>query len=186
MLFGFAIKVKQMSTKNSVPTPAEIAAEFLDERGWSKKTPLDSERVRAWLGSDDLEVLGAANRLLFTREHWPRVTPSLSFEKYFRFRKHYYERCLTELTSDDYEGEWADVGFDLTHSIVYWFQELIVDKSVPRHYLEDLKVWLRRMILQSAQGDLLASAVIDHLLQWKKTAKFFADWPEDFPLSRIK
>ena len=83
-----------MESMKNFPTPAEIAAEFLDERGWSKKTPLDIERVRAWLRSDDLEVLGAANRLLFIKEHWPRVTPPLSFNECFRFRKQYYERCL--------------------------------------------------------------------------------------------
>ena len=171
--------------KNIDPTPAEVAAEFLDERGWSKKTSLDSARVRAWLNSDNLEVLGAANRLLFIKGHLARVTPPLSFDECFQCRKHYYERCLTELNFDDYEGEWADVGFDLTHQIVYWFQELTVDKSVPRPYLYELETWLQRMITESAQGNLLASAVIDHLLNWKKTAKFFADWPVDFPLSRL-
>lgn len=170
---------------NTTLTPAEIAPEFLDERGWSKKTPLDSERVRAWLDSDDLEVLGAANRLLFTKEHLQRVTPPLTFDECFRFRKHYCERCLTELTFEDYEGEWADVGFNLNHQIVYWFQELYVDKSVPRPFLDELKTWLKRMILESAQGEQLASAVADHLVGWKKTAKFFADWREDFPASLI-
>ena len=171
--------------KNSAPTPAEIAAEFLDERGWSKKTPLDRERVRAWLDSDDLEVLGAANRLLFFKEHGARVTPPLTFDECFRFRKHYYERCLTELTFDDYEGEWADVGFDLNHQIVYWFQDLYADKSVPRPFLDELKTWLKQMILESAGGNHLATAVTDHLLERKKTAKFFADWPNDFPIPRV-
>ena len=172
--------------KNTAPTLGEVAAEFLDEGGWSKKTALDRARVRAWMNSDNLEVLGAANRLLFIKGHLARVTPPLAFDECFQFRKHYYERCLTELNFDDYKGEWADVGFDLTHQIVYWFQELTVDPSVPRSYLDDLKTWLKRMILESAQGKLLASAVIDHLLGWKKTAKFFADWPDDFPLSHIK
>ena len=163
----------------------EIAAEFLDEDGWKKKTPLDAKRVRAWLQSENLEIAGAANRLLFVKEHWDRVTPALPFDECFRFRKHYYERCLTELTFDDYEGEWADVGFNLNHQIVDWFRELTVDKSVPRPYLDELKTWLKRMILESAQGEQLASAVVDHLLGWKKTAKFFADWREDERLRHL-
>lgn len=146
--------------------------------------PLHSTANACWMNSDDLEVLGATNRLLFFKEHLARVTPPLSFDECFRFRKYYYERCLTELNFDDYEGEWADVGFDLNHQIVYWFREQYADKSVPRCYLDELKTWLRRMILESAQGAQLASAVADHVLGWKKTAKFFADWPVDFPVSR--
>lgn len=171
--------------QNFAPNPDEIAAEFLDERGWKKQTPLDRQRVRAWLRSDDIEVLGAANRLLFSKEHLARVTPSLEFDECFQFRKHYYTRCLTELTFDDYEGEWADVGFDLNHQIVDWFRDLYLDPSVPRHYLEELKSWLKQRILENAQGAHLATAVADHLLEWKKTAKFFADWPDDFPIARI-
>ena len=73
--------------KNAEPTPDEIAAEFTDERGWRPKTPLERRRVRSWLESDDLEVLGAAHRLLFGKEHLARVTPPLSFDEVFRFRK---------------------------------------------------------------------------------------------------
>lgn len=171
--------------QNSNPTPNEVAAEFLDERGWKKTTSLDRERVRTWLSSGDLEILGAANRLLFIKEHAERVTPPLAFDECFRFRKNYYQRCLMELTFDDYEGRWADVGFDLTHQIVYWFRELYADKSVSRPYLEELKSWLKRMILESAQGEQLASAVVDHLLGWKKIAKFFADWRDDERLSYL-
>ena len=157
---------------NNVLTLDEISAEFLDEDGWKKKTPLDAKRVRSWLQSDDLEITGAAHRLLFFKEHLERVTPALSFEECFQFQKHYYERCLTELTFDDYEGEWADVGFDLRHQIVYWFQELTLNKSVPRQYLDELKSWLKRMIVENASGNQLSSAVTDHLLGWKKTANF--------------
>ncbi len=171
--------------KNLAPTLEEIAAEFLDERGWKKQTQLDHDRVRAWLNSDDLEILGATNRLLFFKDHLARVTPPLAFGECFRFRKHYFERCLIELTFDDYEGRWADVGFDLNHQIVYWFQELYVDKSVPRQYLNELKTWLKQMILESAQGEQLSSAAADHLLGWKKTAKFFADWRDDERLRHL-
>ena len=158
------------------PPLTQIAAEFLDERGWKKFAPLDRERVRAWMNSEDIEVLGATDQLLFFKRHLERVAPPLSFKECFSFRKRYFTRCLTELTTDDlHELEWADVGTDLTHQIVYWFQALAVDESVPRSYLDEMVLWLKQMRLESSQGELLGIAVSDHLLSWKKTAKFFAD-----------
>ena len=76
------------------------------------------------------------------------------------------------MTFDDYDGEWADVGFDLNHQIVGWFGELCADNSVPRADLDALAGWMKQMVLQNAQGEHLATAVADHLLGRKKTAKF--------------
>ena len=170
---------------NVNPTLVEIAAQFLDERGWKSAAPLDRARVRVWMKSDDWEEMGATNRLLFGKDHLPRVTPPLSFDECFRFRRAYFERCLTELDFNSYQGEWADVGFDLNHQIVGWFAQLYADKTVPRARLEELKSWFKRMILESAGGAWLATAVRDHLLETRKTANFFADWRADERLQSL-
>jgi hypothetical protein len=169
-------------------TIAEIAVEFLNEEGWKKTSPLDQERVRSWMHSPDLEVLGAVHRLLYFQEHLGRVTPPLSFEESFQFRKHYYERCLREYSAEDADEDdwnWADWGFNSAHGVTRWFCEMWEGKNVPRTVLIDIKEWLAELLKQRVQDGLLATAVCDHILSKKKLAKFFADWRNDSELCSI-
>lgn len=159
-------------------TLIDIKAEFLDEAGWAKKSPLPREQVLRWMKSDDLEVLGATHRLLHVKEHLYRVQPTIEFEEFYEFMTRYYRHCLCEYTEKAWdEWEEADLGTDLTHHIVYWFIELWQDKSVPRQTLTDLKEWLADVLINcTASNRLLSTAVGDHLLKHKKIGKLFADW----------
>ena len=158
----------------------EVKAEFLNDEGWKKTSPLDRDKVLSWMHSQDLEVLGAVHQLLFVKEHLSRVISALSFQECFAFRKHYYERCLREYSIDkDNDWEWADWGWQSAHFVVYWFYELWKDKTVPRAVLFDLKNWLAGLLREGVQESLLSTAVYDHLLSHKKIAKMFEDWRDD-------
>jgi hypothetical protein len=167
------------------PTLTEIEAEFLNAEGWKKTSPLDRERIRLWIHSQDLEVSGAVHKLLFVKENLARVMPPLSLEEIIRFRKQYYERCLREYSIDEDEWEWADWGFNSAHYTVLWFYELWKDKAVPRSVLTELKTWLAQLLKEQVQEGLLATAVYDHLLSNKKVARFFSDWHDDPELRSI-
>jgi len=165
-----------------IPTTSTIKAEFLNEEGWPKRSPIPRGRVLEWMKSEDLEVLGATHTLLHKKKQLSRVEPPLEFAEFFEFMTRYYERCLRE--SNDQGEEWegwqeADSGFNLNHSIVFWFIELRRDKSTPRQVLVDFKVWLASVLLSTGgSGRHLATAVFDHLLLNKRMGKFFSDWQD--------
>lgn len=155
-----------------------IEAEFLTSDGWRKSSPLDRDLVRGWMKSPDLEVLGITHRLLFDKEHLSRVAPALPMEEITEFRKRYYERCLREYSVED-DLVWADWGFNSSHNVVYWFTALYQDKATSSKLLSELKDWIALLLKARVQDGLLATAVCDHLLMHKKTARFFRDWNDD-------
>ena len=162
-----------------------IKAEFLDADSWKKTTPLGRKTVRSWMNSHNIEILGATHRLLFDKEHWPRVTPALSLYETIGFRQKYYGRCLRESEKRDTDWQWVDEGWDLTHSIVYWIGDLLRDESIdPTMQVEPMS-WLKQMLLNGYRRDLLAVAVFDHLLSDRKIAGHFVLWKDDPRLSWI-
>jgi hypothetical protein len=184
-------KIKEKVPKNKIAKPmknpmiGKIEAEFLNEEGWKKTSPLDHDQIRAWMHSSDLEVLGATHQLLFDKEHVSRVVPPLTLDEIISFRKHYYGRCLREVSIDDDQWEWADWGFNAAHGTVFWFLDLWKDKSIPRPVLIEVKDWLAQLLKERVQQGLLATAVYDHLLNHKKIAKFFVDWNDEPQLRSI-
>ena len=160
-----------------------IKAEFLDAEGWKKTSPLGRKTVRNWMNSRDIEILGAVNRLLFDKEHWPRVVPPLSDYEISCFRQKYYGRCLLESSQGETDWQWADQGFDLTHGVVYWIRDWLRDESIePELKVEPLH-WLARMLNDPMCGKGLKTAVYDHLIEERKVRRYFAHWRDDPKLS---
>jgi len=63
----------------------KIEAEFLNEEGWKKTSPLDRAQIRSWMNSSDLEILGAVHQLLFEKQHLSRVVPPLTLDEIIQF-----------------------------------------------------------------------------------------------------
>jgi hypothetical protein len=166
----------------------EIKAEFADENGWQKTTPIADTRVRVWMQSDDLEVLGAVHRLLRFKGGLERTQPPLKFREYHEFMTRYYERCLCEYDPEVWNPDWAEAqwGFEATHGAVDWFLELWGDKSVSSDTLHQTKAWFAKILRECpAVSELLSTAIYDHLLSQRSIRKFFCDWEADPQLSRF-
>ena len=162
---------------------AQIKSEFADAEGWPRTTPLARAQVLDWMQHDDLEVLGALNRLLRYKGGLERIQPPLDFDTYFAFVTGYYRRCLCEYSEAAQETwEEAEVGFEASHAVVLWFVQLWLDKSVPRTALHQLKAWFAETLEVCPQTrGLLLGELSDHLMQQRRFRKFFADW-ENNPL----
>ncbi len=165
----------------------EIKAEFADEEGWPKTTPLPCDQILEWMHNDDLEVMGTLHCLLEYKNGLARVQPPLDFDTYFEFMTRYYRRCLCEYTEETWlDWQEADVGLTGAHAIVWWFVRLWTDKTVPRNALKKLKAWIEETLEVCPQTrNLLETALYDHLLQQRRFRKFFADWKDNPKLRGI-
>jgi hypothetical protein len=127
------------------------------------------ERVLNWMGSANIEVLGAAYVLILKPQHYNRITPPLTFDDYHTFVRHYHERCFLE----NPQGEWCNSRYEAGWNLANWFARLWRDQSVPRSALEELKTWLAK----------LYTATLEHLFETPELAEFFAEWKSDPILS---
>ena len=169
-----------------------IASQFLDERGWSRKTPLPRDQVREWLASNDLEVLSAAFGLLqkggFARVESP-LTPK---EKQIALCG-FFERALTHAENvlarvqnggDDDEDiadyEWP---INISHALVYWVADFLRDEATPEQERELVLAWVRDLVLHRPSSSSLTTAVLDHLIWNHATRRTFKSWPKDSELA---
>jgi hypothetical protein len=144
--------------------------------------PVPRETVLRWMGSDNLEVLGAVSYFIGDKRYYPRIQPPLTLDDYHRFTMRYYERFFFE----DPNGEWADSRYTVGRDLVNWFAGLWRDREVPRKILGELKEWLARLY---KEGDdtlriCLVNATLEHLFENRDIAKYFADWQKDAVLEQ--
>ncbi len=143
----------------------------------SNDTKISQEKVRKWMQSGNIEVLGAVFYFLTDSRYYPHIIPYLSVEDYHPFMMHYYERCLLE----NPDGEWADSNYAAGGSLVGWFRGLWDDPNVPRKMLDELKKWLGELY-RNGDEELricIVNATLEHLLEKKDMVKYFADWKKD-------
>lgn len=152
----------------------EIVSQF------EKKTPIPRDKIRQWMQSADIEVLGALYALIVKREHYTRIDPSLSVEDYYSFLKHYFERCFIE----NPDGEWAHTRYAAGWDLVNWFVHLWQDPSVPRLILHELKEWLAKLYKEGTSELRVAiiTAALEHLFEHHDIEKYFSDWKRDITL----
>jgi hypothetical protein len=140
-------------------------------------TPVSLDRLRRWMASPDIRVLGAAYVFLDDPRHSARIDPPLDFEEDYEFTKKYYERCFRE----NPEGDWTNNRYEAGWDLVNWFAALWKDRSVPRPALSGLKQWLADLYRDGDAGlrRCLVDATLEHLFEQPQVRKFFDDWKGD-------
>jgi hypothetical protein len=160
----------------SRPTPDEIVS--LTQTG----TPVSIETVKEWMGSEDIEVLGALQWCLTEAPERLRIEPPLPQEEYETFLLRYLGLCLQEHP----EGEWAD---DRSFAGRLWcnlFRRLWQQGGGSSPQTEALKSWLTdcyRTADWDLQGTVVAM-VLERLFTDPEIAAYFSDWQAD-PTLRI-
>jgi hypothetical protein len=154
--------------------------EILNQLGVNSTPPEDPiprRDIERWMGSEDLEALGALMVILTKKKHYLRITPPLGLDDYFPFLLHYFERCLRE----NVDGEWMDSSYTAAWSLVNWFRGFWDDPEVPRKRLREMKDWLARLYREGDERlrNCLVTGTLEHLFEDKAIARFFDDWRKD-------
>jgi hypothetical protein len=139
------------------------------------------EKLRKWMVSDDIEVLGAVFRLLHKKDRYTQIQPPLGFADYHIFHLHYYERCILE----NPDGEWSDSRYLAAHSFVAWFKGTWNDKTVPRLAFGEMKSFLEQLYKNGSEEirTCIVTGILEHLFEESEIFHFFSDWKDD---SRLK
>jgi hypothetical protein len=151
----------------------EIVAEF------EKTTPIERDKVKRWMETEDIEATGALMSLLADKKHFQRIDPPLAFQEYFPFATHYYERSIGE----NPDGEWSDSRTTAGWDFAKWFIHLWENRPTYDSETSDLKSLLRRLYEGGSQElrSALVTSVLEHLFQRPDIADYFTDW-ENEPL----
>jgi hypothetical protein len=161
-----------MSASNMTPSPLDdIVAEL------NRATQLDRDTVHGWMGTDDIEAMGALMSLLSeTRNLW-RIQPQLNDDDLYSFVARYYSRVLLE----NPDGEWSDSRTTAGWDFAKWFLQLWDDASVPRDVLLRLKRILEEVCKMGGINicNALVTAVMEHLFKKPGLRAYFADWHDD-------
>ncbi|OGP62907.1 MAG: hypothetical protein A2169_00475 [Deltaproteobacteria bacterium RBG_13_47_9] len=158
----------------------EIESEFEGDTG----APISQVKVKAWMQSQDIEVLGAVYHLIIDKRYYLRIEPPLVVKDYLPFIKHYFERCFREIPQDSSDFKWAHSRYSAGWELASWFVNLWNDEGVPRSMLLEIKDWLAE-IYKDGDEQLrvcIITATLEHLFETKEIARFFADWRKDLIL----
>lgn len=164
-----------------------VTAKSLTQHLWvlevGERTPtkqvLALTEVKAWMNSDDIEVLGVVDTVIHDGRF--RIEPPLSVTDYVLWVKHYYGRCFRE----NPDGEWSDSSYSAGWHFVGIFINLWDDETVPRQVLLDLKDWVASVY---KDGDLrlrecVVNASLEHLFERQPIREYFSDWQDDSTLA---
>jgi hypothetical protein len=150
----------------------------LDSR---EQTVLPKECIVKWMNNDEIQVMGAANYILFDKRYYPKIEPPLTLQEYVPFVQRYYERCFRE----NPKLEWCDSMYTAGWDLVGWFMGLWRDPHTPQTTLKEIKDWIASL-LRTADEQLrtcLITATLEHLFEDRKVAMFFDDWRGDQTLT---
>jgi len=169
----FNMKISEESLLN------EIVSLLMAE---NNKIPIPREKVKKWMKSDNLEVLGAVFSLLTEKPYYLNIAPPFSIEDYHPFMKHYYKRCFLE----NPDGEWSSSRYEAGWSFVYWFIGLWDDSEVSRHMIDELKIFLAQLYKNGDDNlrTCIVTATLEHLFERRYISQYFADWKND-PILKI-
>lgn len=145
----------------------------------SEKKTVPQSRVRQWMGSDDVETLGATYKFIMAPEHTERVSPPLEFDTVFDFILRYYILCLKA----NPHGRWAATGGSAAMDLVRWFVWMW-DEGREKSYFETIKSRLADLYISAAVElkDRIEHGVIEHLFEREPIRDFFGDWRENAQL----
>jgi hypothetical protein len=140
-------------------------------------TILRADRVREWMNSDDVEIVGAAYDLLTTPGIESHVNPPLSIEEVSRFFLEYYGRCIRE----NPDGEWSDSRYSAARDFGNLFKVWWHDATTPRWVLDDMRHWLRALYIEGGEEirTCIRAASLGPLLEDRQIAPAFDDWKTD-------
>ena len=164
---------------------SEIQSEFEGSEE-VKETPIPRVKVKAWMQSEDLEVLGAVYRLIMDKRFYFRIAPPLTIKDYVLFVSHYFGRCFREIPKESVVYKWAHSRHAAGCELAGWFASLWFDDGVPRILLLEIKNWLASFYKDGDEEirSCIVTATLKPLFEEKKIAKFFADWRKDVILRR--
>jgi len=139
-------------------------------------TEIPESRVRAWMSSEDMEVLGATYSLLSKKRPLSHVVPPLSFDDLFAFYMRYFELCIR----NDPQGTWVDdrftAGCDFVNAFVsFW------DEGCDKRYLSEMKSLLGKLYIGGSPEvkRSIVQAIVEHLFERDEIRQFFRDWQDD-------
>lgn len=161
-----------------------LLAEVVDTFGLPetpKSGDIDQDRVKVWMNSDDIEVLGALHTFMSKGEYLDRVKPSLSRAELSEFFFRYYERCLRE----NHEGAWADSRYGAAWDVAAWFKGLWNRGPSERDLQDEIKNWLAALYLNGDERlrRCIVDGALEHMFEEKGVRAHFADWRKDTRLA---
>jgi hypothetical protein len=151
----------------------------LDHSGhgeWQPRSDLiPGDKLRQWITSGDLEVLGYVHSLLDDQRF--RSEPPLTLEEYLEFLKRYTERCFVE----NPESQWASSRYMAGYDLVGAFAAMWRDPAVPRSVFGDIKSWLAEIYRKSSDEvrTCIEQSTLEHLFENPEVRALFADWKLD-------
>jgi len=145
---------------------------------------LGLEKLREWMRSEDMEVLGCVYHTIGDRRYDSRIEPALSADERDLFLKRYFTRCFRE----DPKGQWCNSRYSAGWDLVGWLTALWKEsKADPKSqsFLAGWKEWLRTLYLEGDEPlrECLTNATLEHLFETGGIAKYFSDWKDEVPLS---
>jgi len=141
------------------------------------KSLISDDKVKLWMMSSNLEVLGAVHELVTYHPYWELINPPLDETYLLAFLITFYKRCLQE----DPKGEWVLSRYETAAVITSRFQALPPNENPEKHIL---LIKLKDLLAQSYLSDdpELQTAVItgalEHILEETRFRDFFRDWIE--------
>jgi glutaredoxin 2 len=156
----------------------DVVAEFDKDVNDPLVDSIPYEKVKNWMRSQDVEVLGAVADLISgERQQYLRIKPYLSLEDYHRFYMNYYERCF----KDNPNGQWASSRYLAGASLVRWFVHLWNDSETPKSIPAELKSWLAKVYSENNEEvqDCIVTSTLEHLFEDEKIQAYFSDWEKD-------
>lgn len=157
---------------------AEIVDILMQKRD---ATIIEMDKVKVWMTSSDIEVLGAVYILITEKVYYKRIKPVLSLDDYTNFLIKYFEQCII----DNPNGEWSDSRYTAGWDFVNWFKIWWNDPQIPRENIKLCKLWLKELYLSNNEDIRMAieTAILEHLFDDKEITKYFKDWADDPNLS---
>ena len=136
---------------------------------------ISNSDVLKWMGSSDMEVLGALYHTITDRRFSSRIDPPLSFDEYQSFARVYFGRCFRESPN----GTWSDSRYSAGWDLVNWIVSLWKDEH--RRAVDEWKAWLGEMYKQGDEElrTCIVTATLEHLFEQRGMLKHFADWKAD-------
>ncbi len=142
---------------------------------------IPAARLEEWLGSDDLEVLGACHEILTERfdrlDAKAKTRLGVPSEYVCSRMLHYFRRCLRE----NRRGEFAENRYQAARSLYNWFLALSSNDAVDAGALGEVKDLLAELY-RSGNAELrhcIVTGCLEHLFETRRIAEYFADWQDD-------
>ncbi len=144
-------------------------------------TKVSARQVLSWMGSDDIDTLGATYVFLSNAACVRNVDPALSFEQVFNFIQGYYVQCLRK----DPDSKWANSRYSAGWDLVRWFVSMWDDRRESK-YFGLIKSSLAELYREGSPElrSCIEVAIIEHLFEREAIRKFFEDWRDDPELGK--